>query len=405
MNALRINAGDSIFACRFDFLKNLFLALAALACALPAWAGQPTFKEFDPTGSIATSPAGINPQGAIAGTYNDAGGAQHGFVRATDGMVTTFEYPLPAIVTFFASFTFINPAGVVAGTYNGADGNSHSFVRSAHGTVTSLDLVDPMTGTFVGTTVAGINPAGMITGSYGPHGFVRAPGGAVTTFDAAGATGTSPVGINPTGVIAGTYSDANFVTHGFVRSADGTITPFDPKGSAFTNTSFINPAGTIAGIYFDGNFNTFGFVRAEGGAISTFDLPAVAGLRLAGGGLVGISPDGTVVGSGFYLTPEFFFVAHGFVRAPNGAVTAFDPPGSTITQPTGINPQDEITGTYIDSSGVQHGFLRAKDGTITTLDAPGATGTAAAAINPAGAITGVYFDSSGEHGFSLQQGR
>lgn len=381
-----------------------FLAFAALACALPAWAGQPTIVSFDPAGSIQTSPAAINPQGAIAGTFNDAAGAQHGFVRATNGMVTAFEYPMPAIVSFFASFTFINPAGVITGTYNGSDGNSHSFVRSAGGAMTPLDLVDGTTGTFQGTNIVGINPGGVITGYYAGHGFVRTPDGTVTTFDPTGSTNTSPVGINPTDVIAGSYTDANQVTHGFVRAASGAISTFDPTGAMFTSVSFINPAGVIAGSYFDASFNTHGFVRAAGGAISTFELPAEAGLILVGANLGGISPDGTVTGYALYFTPQFFIVAHGFVRAPNGTVTAFDPPGSTITSPSGIDPQGVITGTYVDSSG-QHGFLRARNGTITTVDVPGATGTGVAGINPQGAITGLYGDSSGmQHGFVLKGG-
>ena len=381
-----------------------FLALTLLACALPAQAEQPGIVEFDPSGSISTSPTGINPQGVIAGTFNDAAGAQHGFVRGTDGIVTTFDYPMPAVVTFFASFTFINTRGVVTGTYNGADGNSHSFVRSAHGIVTSLDLVDETTGTFQGTNVAGINPAGMITGSYSGHGFVRVPGGTVTTFDPTGSTGTNPVGINPTGVIAGSYTDTNQASHGFVRAANGAISTFDPTGSMFTSVNFINPAGMIAGIYFDANFNTHGYVRAAGGTISTFELPAEAGVTLIGGNLAGISPDGTVTGYGLYFTPQFFLASHGFVRAPNGTVTAFDPPNSSETTPTGINPEGVITGIFIDSNG-EHGFLRARSGTITTVDAPGATGTGVAAISPQGAITGTYSDSSGmQHGFVLKGG-
>ncbi len=41
----------------------------------------------------------------------------------------------------------------------------------------------------------------------------------------------------------------------------------------------------------------------------------------------------------------------------------------------------EITGFYVDASGVGHGFLRTLGGTITTFEAPGA-GTAALARAP-----------------------
>ena len=55
---------------------------------------------------------------------------------------------------------------------------------------------------------------------------------------------------------------------------------------------------------------------------------------------------------------------------PAGTFTTFDPPGSTFTEPSGINPGGVITGGYIDASGMDHGFVRAHDGTITTFDVP-----------------------------------
>jgi hypothetical protein len=57
-------------------------------------------------------------------------------------------------------------------------------------------------------------------------------------------------------------------------------------------------------------------------------------------------------------------VIHGFLRARDDTFTKFDPPGSiNLIQPTGINPEGAITGSYTDASGALHGFLRARDGT------------------------------------------
>ena len=36
---------------------------------------------------------GINPAGAVTGGYIDASGVAHGFVRAKDGTITTFDAP------------------------------------------------------------------------------------------------------------------------------------------------------------------------------------------------------------------------------------------------------------------------------------------------------------------------
>jgi hypothetical protein len=70
-------------------------------------------------------------------------------------------------------------------------------------------------------------------------------------------------------------------------------------------------------------------------------------------------------------------VYHGFVRAPNGAITTFDVPGAGTGSGQGtigeaINPVGTIPGNYIDASSVNHGFVRDKHGGLTTFDAPGA---------------------------------
>jgi hypothetical protein len=79
------------------------------------------------------------------------------------------------------------------------------------------------------------------------------------------------------------------------------------------------------------------------------------------------------------------------VRAPDGAITTFDPVGSTFTIPGSINPAGAIVGIYFSASGpMPNGFLRAPDGAITTFAATPYS------INPTGEITGIY----GEwHGF------
>jgi hypothetical protein len=92
-------------------------------------------------------------------------------------------------------------------------------------------------------------------------------------------------------------------------------------------------------------------------------------------------------------------VGHGFLRAPNGAVTTFDAPGCTsCISPYAINPAGAVVGNFFTSA--VHGFLRAPDGAITTFDPPGSVGTFPFEINPAGVIIGSYLDASGAaHGF------
>ena len=84
-----------------------------------------TFTTFDAPGAgtlifEGTIASRINPAGAIAGYYSDATFVAHGFLRAKDGTFTTFD--APAAGTGFAQGTYVtmrglNPAGAVAGTY------------------------------------------------------------------------------------------------------------------------------------------------------------------------------------------------------------------------------------------------------------------------------------------------
>jgi hypothetical protein len=66
----------------------LFAALCNLGSGVSA-AAKPIITTFDPPGSDATIALSINASGAIAGYYRDSVGP-HGFMRASDGTITTF---------------------------------------------------------------------------------------------------------------------------------------------------------------------------------------------------------------------------------------------------------------------------------------------------------------------------
>jgi len=305
------------------------------------------------------------------------------------------------------SSTGINPAGAITGSYViGSDPNFvfYGFLRAPDGTFTTI-IPPGSTSTFVGAgsePFAGppINPSGAITGSFfargASHGFVRAPDGTFTTIDApGGVNGTDFLCcITPASTVAGISFDANGAGHGFLRDPHGAFTAFDPPGSTFTAPSGINPAGTISGVYFDANGIEHGFLRAGDGSVTTFDAPgAVNGTQPSG-----INPAGTIVGTYF----DANFSGHGFLRARDGTFTIFDPPGSTApfgTTPVGINPAGAVVGGYFDGT-TFHSFSRAPDGTFTTVDAPGSTSAGAGVINPAEVIAGAYSDASGTaHGY------
>src|SRR5437764_1008413 len=158
------------------FSRLLAVALCGLllvGVCLSASAQSFTFTTFEAPGAGTASDQGtfgasINNSGVSTGYYVDAGGAQHGYLRAHDGTITT--------------------SGVVTGFY---------------------------------TVVTGTPP----NANRVWHGFLWAPDSTFTTFDAPSAGyQTIPKSINTSGAITGYYTDANSVAHGFLRAPDGTFT-------------------------------------------------------------------------------------------------------------------------------------------------------------------------------------
>jgi hypothetical protein len=382
------------------------LALAILLALAVVTAPSSEAETFDAPGA-GTGPlqgtigVSINAVGVIAGIYFDAGSMAHGFERAANGAITNFDAPGAGKGSGQGTFpTSINRAGAIAGIYTVAGNVGHGFVRAANGTITDFDVPGAGTDKYQGTFPLSINSAGAIVGVYKEagwvqHGFVRAATGTITTFDAPDAgtghfQGTNPIGISPGGTITGSYRDANRFYHGFVRAADDTITEFDAP-CAISETPpgvtpiSINRSGTIAGACLDTSGVNHGFVRAANGTIITFSVPGAGTIPHGGlygtAGTGGFSINTAGVIAGTYTDANF--VAHGFVRAANGTVTAFNAPGagnnallakligmatSFPSQGTGafsINAVGKIAGTYFDASTVLHGFVI--NATIITL--------------------------------------
>ena len=323
-----------------------------------------------------TRALGINPAGAITGFTRDAGNVRHGFLRARDGAFTMFDAPGAGTGPGQGTRAYsINPGGAIAGWYSDASGVVHGYLRARDGSFTTFDVPGAGgagTGPYPGTLASFINPAGAITGlytdaNYAAHGFVRAPDGTITTFDAPGAgTGsgegtfveTPTGGINPAGEITGDSCDA-VTCHGFLRTPDGTITTFDPPGSTLTNGNGINPAGAITGNDVDAGGVFHGYLRSPDGSFTIFDAPGAGTAANQGTGGFGINPAGVI--PGFYIDTNN--AMHGFVRAKHGDITTFDAPGagtgaSQGTEPLANNPAGAVTGFYIDADNVFHGFLR-----------------------------------------------
>jgi len=264
--------------------RSLVLTLMLGLC-LSATARESTIITFDAPGAgtsagQGTLPFSINPRGAIAGFYMDKNNVNHGFVRAPDGDITTFDAPGAGTGAFQGTMTgfidCINQKGAMTGYLIDASNLYHGYVRAPDGNITSFDAPGAGTGAGQGTRPAGINAAKMIEGDYFDasnvsHGFVRDAHGYIINVDVPGAgtgafQGTYPSTINTRGDIVGQYVDAGDVNHGFLRTKRGHITTFDVSsaGSGSGQGTIPNsndPEGEITGYYVDASGVLHGFLR------------------------------------------------------------------------------------------------------------------------------------------------
>jgi hypothetical protein len=267
--------------------------------------------------------------------------------------------------------------------------------------IITFDVPAAGSGANQGTYAEGINQFGAIIGNYTDgnsvsHSFLREPDGKITAFDPPGtnqsfypgANGSAAIGLNAEGAVVGYFVDANFVTHAYLRTPDGKFTTYDWPGACTTSQNAgchgsgawnINALGVVVGPYEDtsGNFVAHTGIRFPDGKITTFEVPGSsmeAGQGTLPAGFSGLNVWGAI--TGVYYDANYGF--HGYLRTPEGNFITFEAPGADITIPlngtfpNSINDAGTITGDDYDINEVNHGWVRAADGRFTTFDAPGA---------------------------------
>ena len=117
-----------------------------------------------PSGSGDALPNGINNQGQIVGSYNDAI-TTHGFLYLA-GAYTTVDDPVSR--GEFTVANGINESGQIVGYYLDGNGDKHGFLDSG-GTYTTLDYPSARQ-----TFAQGINDAGQMGGVH-PAKLIPAP--------------------------------------------------------------------------------------------------------------------------------------------------------------------------------------------------------------------------------------
>jgi hypothetical protein len=211
------------------------------------------------------SASGINRWNTVVGT-GTLNGSTVGFVRYSNGGVTTYKFP-NASQTHFSKR---NASGVSVGD---VDFNHGLIVSGSSGATIDYPGAPQ-------TTLTGINKWNTMVGTYqynddadfGPEwtGFKMWKNGSFTSIDAPGAINTNPNSISDTGIVVGWYeSRAEAVpfaadpSHGFVL-ANGVYRTLSYPNAFRTSLNDINSAGVIVGSWINSDGNGGGFLFVNG---------------------------------------------------------------------------------------------------------------------------------------------
>jgi hypothetical protein len=313
-------------------------ASPASALVIPPLVATPGYRfvTVDPPGSSGQDYlTSIRADGTAVGSFTDASGVSHGFVRDASGALTTVDVP-GAAATFL---TGIDDAGVLSGTFVDAAGAQHGFVRATSGTFRQIDVpgADPTTGAGsefgagLGTAVASTAPDGTIVGDWGDgqgasHGFLLSPSGGLTNLDAPRATtsedpisneegGTTAIRMNAGGQVVGSFSPSPRASispldsRAFLKTGT-TWTTLLPAGASTSQAFGLTDAGEVGGVAF-GPLGVLGYGWLwNGGRFTRIDPQALAIYStvadMTSGGII----------TGEYATSDFH--VHGYIGYPLG---------------------------------------------------------------------------------------
>ena len=354
-------------------------------------------RQYDFPGSVQTFLYGISDAtGALTGNYIDDSGIRRGF--SGDEIV---EYP-GALETFA---DFVNSSGGMVGSYVDADGLFHPYVRTPNGRFASLDL--PRAELLEYFFVHGINDENIVVARAKaiddiPRTYVGTFRDGLEEFTVPDSVSTEGYNINQDGSIVGYYDTADGNRHGFIARPitdkdepvddDPIVTPIIPT---YTFQSIDVPGVDFLELTASSDFEDYGgnTLSADGektvgftlidGVFTTYDFPGSKNTYFYALGNNGNA-------AGHYEDSEGLF--HGIVLE-NGELQQYDFPGSVQTEIYGISDATgNLTGNFIDTSGVRRGFSG-----DTIVEVPGASATYATFINASGRLVGSYVDADGTY--------
>ena len=348
-------------------------------------------RQYDFPGSVQTELYGISDAtGALTGNFIDDSGIRRGF--SGDEIIE-----VPGALETYADF--VNASGGMVGSYVDAEGRYHPYIRTPNGKFVSLDF--PVTGDGEYFFIHGINDEGVIVARFKRIGQIpRTLSGTfregLVEFKVPGSVSTQGWNINQDGSIVGYYDSTDERRHGFIARP---AVPVDDQ-PVVTTSDFNYTFETIGvpGVEFlaltaSSDFEDYaGYtLDADGekevaftlidGVFTTYDFPGSQRTHFYALGNNGQA-------AGHYEDSDGLY--HGVVLE-NGELRQYDFPGSVQTELYGISDATgALTGNFIDDSGVRRGFSGDE-----IIEAPGASATYADFVNASGRSVGSYIDAEG----------
>jgi len=323
-------------------MKNLCIAIGALALyaiCLTGASAQTTTYNFAPLnfpGASSTSPAWINNNNEVVGTYVDSSQLTHGF-KWQSGTFTKIDFP-NALSTMPSG---VNDGGVIVGTYQTQSGQTHGF-KLAGSTFTTIDFPG-----HVGESGAnGINNSGTIVGNYGnSQGYILS-NGVFKTLDAPQLNAGEPIDTELTGITNQGWITGRVFTGDFWRGFWYISGEFDflEKPFSLDNTvSGANGHGDIVGAGgSQGCYIAFSVESSESSE-SSEAFPTLDGINLPQSGdcPTSINYNRVIVGPSYLGTPATTSALSIKVTSPTNNSTDTNPVHIAATA-SGPNPISQI---------------------------------------------------------------
>ncbi len=347
-------------------------------------------RQYDFPGAVETQIFGYSDStGRLTGSMVDASGIRRGFSGDT-----IVEYP-GAPETYA---DFVSGLGNIVGSYVDATGTYHAYLRGPSGSFATLDL--PLEGALDYFFLHGLNDGLIAVGRAKPVGgvprtYVGNPLN-LQELRVPDSVGTEGWNINQDGSVVGHYDTADGRRHGFIaRPVEVTIPRRVGAPRGYTFESIDVPGVDFLAVTASSDFEDYAGNTRSGdgekdvaftlidGVFTTHDFPGAQGTYFYALGNNGVAAGHYQDSNGLY---------HGVILE-NGELRQYDFPGAVETEIYGISDATgALTGNFIDAVGVRRGFSG-----DTIVEAPGASATYSDFVSWTGHIVGSYADAAGTY--------